>query len=673
VSAPPTADRRVRTLVSYARLAAHRPPRVVARRALGEARAELDRVLAPRRGRRFGELELLHATGAGSVDELWDSVLARPYPLVRTPPELEQIRERWPEEPARVVEAAERALAHEVDLLGTGPVRLGSPIDWHRDWKTDRRWPLRYGRRLRYAELDRPSDVKVPWEISRLQWLLPAGQAYLLTGEERFAAGAREVLEDWLDGNPYALGVNWAIAMEPALRILSWIWLLHACGRSESWADRGFRLRLLAGLLLHGLFVERNLERAEVNGNHFTADAAGLVVAGLVLPGGTPRRWADTGWKLLVDELPRQVHPDGVDFEASAAYHRLVGELFALPALLRRAHGLEVPPAYVERLQAMGGFAEAYAGPDGLAPLWGDADDGRALPLGGQSVRDHGSLPALAAAVAGEAGSGNAEAAWLVGPAAVAGPRAPTGSAAFPAGGVYVLARGGDHVVVDCGPVGLAGRGGHGHNDCLSFEATLTGTRLVSDCGSYVYTASAAERNRFRSTASHNTPRIDGEEQNRIPASLWQLEDDARPEALVAEELRFRGAHTGYLRLPDPVRPVRTVALEPDAHALLVHDVLEGTGWHDVEIPFHLAEGVTAGELEDGSLGLGAFALRWRSPEPWSCTVEDAWISPLYGVRRPTRRVVFRRSGALAPLTVLLAPADTPESRLWAWAEEMTG
>jgi Heparinase II/III-like protein/Heparinase II/III N-terminus len=672
VSSTPIAGRRVRTIASLVRRAARKPPRVLARRALGEARAELDRALAPRRGRRFGEPELLRATGASGVDELWNSVLARPYPFVRTPAELEQILERWPEERARVAEAAERALAHEVDLLGTGPVQLGSPIDWHRDWKTGRRWPPRYGRRLRYAELERASDVKVPWEISRLQWLLPAGQAYLLTGEERFAAGVGATLEDWLDGNPYALGVNWAIAMEPALRILSWTWLLHACGRSETWADRRFRARLLGGLFLHGMFVERNLERSEVNGNHFTADAAGLAVAGLVLPGESPRRWAATGWSLLLDELPRQVHPDGVDFEASAAYHRFVAELFALPALLRRAHGLGVPPAYADRLRAMGRFAEAYTGPDGLAPLWGDADDSRALPLGGQSIRDHGSLPAVTAAPAGEAGPGNAEAAWLVGPAAVTGPRTTTGSVAFPHGGVYVLARGGDHVVVDCGPVGLAGLGGHGHNDCLSFEATLAGTRLVSDCGSYVYTASPSERNRFRSTASHNTPSVDGEELNRIPDSLWLLEDDARPEPLVVEELRFRGSHSGYLRLSDPVRPVRTVALEPDAHALLVHDVLQGLGAHDVEIPFHLAASLAAGEPHDGSIGLGAFVLRWRWPEAWSCAVEDAWISPSYGVRRQTRRVVFRRSGTLAPLTVLLAPLDAPEGPLWAWAEEVT-
>src|SRR5439155_25112808 len=191
-------------------------------------------------------------------------------------------------------------------------------------WKTGRRWPLRYGRRLKLAELGQPSDVKVPWEISRAQWLLPAGQAFALSGDERFATGVRDVLADWLRGNPYALGVNWSIAMEPALRIFTWSWLLHACGRSGAWSDPEFRSSFLRGFYLHGDFVQRNIERSDVNGNHYTADAAALVVAGLTLG---VSRWSDSGWSILCHELPRQVHPDGVDFEASSAYHRLVGEL----------------------------------------------------------------------------------------------------------------------------------------------------------------------------------------------------------------------------------------------------------------------------------------------------------------------------------------------------------
>jgi Heparinase II/III-like protein/Heparinase II/III N-terminus len=646
-------------ILSLGRRALRKPPHVVARRLLAEANVELERVRTPRRGRRFGNAALLEATGASSVEALWAAMLERPYPFVRTSDELEQLQLRWPDERPRVLRAAERALERRVDLLGTGPVELGSPIDWHRDWKTNRSWPLRYGRRMEYAELDRPSDVKVPWEISRVQWLLPAGQAYCLTHDERFAAGAADVIADWLRGNPYALGVNWAIAMEPALRIFSWTWLLRACGRSEAWADPSFRDRFLRSLYLHGDFVERNIERSDINGNHYTADAAGLVVAGLML--GVPR-WSDAGWTILVEELPRQVHPDGVDFEASSAYHRLVGELFALPALLRQSHGLDVPAEYVERVQGMARFTQAYTGPDGLAPLWGDADDGRALPLGGQNVNDHGSFPVLTATLSGGCAPGNPEGAWLVGPDRVSAGDVEHGPKAFPNGGIFILRGGGDHVFIDCGPVGLAGRGGHGHNDCLSFEATLAGVRLVRDSGSYVYTASPELRNQFRSTAFHNTPGIDNEEQNRIdPTLLWLLTEDAKPELRLWNGERFRGTHTGYLRLSKPVSPVRTIDLDRNAHRLSILDELEGVGEHLVEIPLQLAPGVSVTQSAEGRVTLVAegshFVLAWSDAADWSLAIGTGWVSPSYGVRVEAARLQWSRRGPLRPLQLEIAPA----------------
>jgi hypothetical protein len=237
----------------------------------------------------------------------------------------------------------------------------------------------------------------------------------------------------------------------------------------------------------------------------------------------------------------------------------------------------------------------------------------------------------------------------------------------FPHGGVFVLRAGDDHVFVDCGPVGLAGRGGHGHNDCLSFEATLDGRRIVTDSGSYVYTASADERNAFRATAAHNTPRIDGAEQNRIPASLWLLADDAEPQPLLVERNRFRGAHTGYLRLPDPVRPVRTIALHEHLHALAVHDAFEAAGAHEIEVPFHLAHGLEPALDDERTVVVDGFALRWRGD--WECALEQSWVSPSYGVRLSRTTVRFRRRGPVAPLLVVIGPAAAPEAELWEWAE----
>jgi uncharacterized heparinase superfamily protein len=508
---------------------------------------------------------------------------------------------------------------------------------------------------------------------------MPAGQAYLLAAEDRYAEAARAVLESWIEANPYAESVNWSCTMEAAFRILTWTWFFHVFHASRAWADDRFRERFLCALYLHGDFTDRHFEHSDVNGNHCTADAAGLVFAGLFFgQGEDPRRWLARGWSLLCEELPRQVFPDGVDFEASIAYHRLVAELFLLPALYRRACALDVPAGYRERLVAMARFSAAYSRPDGSTPLWGDADDARALPLGRQALTDHRYLAGVVGSAFGvpelrDASAGSrGEAFWLLGPAAAQAlphaelPPRPQRSSAFPNGGFYVMRNTADHVFVDCGPVGLAGRGGHGHNDCLAFEAVLDGVHLATDCGAFLYTASFAERNRFRSTAYHNTPRVDSQEINRMrPNQLWSLENDAKPEVRAfetgAERDRFIGAHAGYRRLVPPVTPVRTIELDHASHALLIHDSFEGSGSHRIEVPLHLAPGVAASVRSGGVVELRAqgrrFKLEWEPSEVWALEIGAGRVSPSYGVARPIVRLLFSRDGPLEPpLSVRIAP-----------------
>jgi uncharacterized heparinase superfamily protein len=666
-----------RRLLNVTRRAAGKPPHIVARRAVAEARAIAERVLAPRRARDLTIERLLLNFGADSVEVLWERLADRPYPAFVERVDAGLVDRIAPGEPARVRAAAAAAVARRVELLGSGPVELSEKIDWHRDYKTGVRWEPAFVRDIDYADRGRSSDVKVPWEISRLQWLVPAGQAYLLDGDERYARSVRDTLESWIAENPYAWSVNWVVPMEAALRVLSWTWLFHVFARTEAWADEGFRSRFLRVLYLHGDHVARNLELSEVNGNHLTADAAGLVFAGLFFERGAPRRWAELGWDLLMAELPRQILPDGVNFEASVAYHRLVVELFLLPALYRERVGLTVPPGYRDRLAAAARFTAAYTKPDGSVPLWGDADDARAMPLTTGSPNDHRYLVGLVAAAwdlpeLREAAWGpRAEAMWLLGADAAATlpdrdavPAVPC-SSAFQDGGFYVMRGARDHVFVDCGPVGLAGRGGHGHNDCLAFEAMLDGVPLITDCGAFVYTASWEWRNRFRSTTSHNTPLVDSEEQNRLnPESLWSLRFDARPmifawETSTARD-RFSGGHSGYARLAAPVAVQRSIELDRERHRLVVEDIFAGDGQHVVEVPYHFHPGLEPEFRGDRVLvsgGASRFTVRWSSSDHWSARLDPAWVSPSYGIKRLTSRLVLARTGALVPLTVTMEPA----------------
>lgn len=663
-------------IVQKLRQVSGKPPRYIAWRVAREARARAERYLAPIRNSALTATALARAAGHRGIDEWWQALARRPF-VARpdlTAPELTALCAGDVEE---ILAAAGRALADEVDLLGSGPVSLGERIDWHRDYKTGHRWPPQYCHAIEYNNLELPSDVKFPWELSRMQWLIPAAQAFVLTREDRYAEKIKTVIADWIEENPYGGSVNWACTMDVALRAIAWTWFFHACHDSPAWSDSEFRARFLRSLYLHGEFTTRHLEESDVNGNHFASDAAGLVFLGLFFGAGAgPQLWLRQGWQILESEVTKQVFADGVDFEASIAYHRLVQELFLLPALYRLRHSLPVAPAYAERLTAMARFTAAYSRPDGSVPLVGDADDGRTLPFRQRPINDHRYLIGLTGLAFSEPGlvegfSGpRSEIAWLLGAAAAS--RLPDRSAldadqpsaAFPDGGFYILRNRRDHVFVDCGPVGMAGRGGHGHNDLLSFEAVLDGVHLVTDCGAYLYTADYRARNAFRSTASHNTPLIDDEEINRFvrPDNLWTLRKDATERVhschLAGPVSSLAIGHSGYERLPEPVRVVRTIELDHAAHRLTITDRFEGAGEHAVAVPLHFAPGVSVELTGENEARLRAgkreFALTWSSPQSWSHTIEPARVSPTYGVAEPALAAVSRRRGPLAELTATL-------------------
>jgi hypothetical protein len=654
-----------------ARKARHMPPRYVLGRLRDELREVAKRPWSRIYPRTLSDAALLGSSGARSLDDLWRLQMKAPFFV--TPSDRAQyaaaFRARYPESLDAVVASADAAVRHEFDLLGSGNKSLGATLPWLDDFKTGRHYPIQYCRDIEYMELDRPTDVKVPWELSRCQHFTALGQAYWLTGDERYAREYRASIEDWIGTNPFAYSVNWACAMDVALRAISWIWGFYFMADSEACADPVFRRALLRSLFLHGDFVFTHLETSDVNGNHYLSDGAGLVFLGLFFrhtAKGT--RWLARGRRIVCDEIALQVSDDGVDFEQSTAYHRLVLELFLTSYLLLDRHAEDVPEPEWDRLGRMLDFTAAYTKPNGLAPLIGDADDGRVQKLGHQAINDHRYLLSTGAVKFGRGDFKRAadhfweESFWLLGPDGAASfdeqsvDAQTFQSVAFPSGGFYVLRSPSAHLIADCGEVGMRGRGGHGHNDILSFELFLNGLNVVTDCGAYLYTASREWRNRFRSTAFHSVAQVDGEELNRFIGedALWQLRDDARPTgarwSVGDAGDYFHGAHTGYLRLSPPVASSREFFVARDTARVVVRDRIDGTGRHTVVWRFHFDPSATA-ELNDGDCRItGAGSEVWLLPigeAAGTSRIEPGWVSPSYGVRHATSVLVIEYAGPL--------------------------
>jgi hypothetical protein len=378
-----------------------------------------------------------------------------------------------------IAELAEQARAHEFDLLGSGRVhvvhggrcagveghryeagtplavdragrwlagRLNAanvshacsvwqlvdpgyvPIDWQLDFKSGYRWSeSTWYRDIRFGHLP-GVDIKVPWELARMQHLPQLAWAHALAtaGEPGFARPEsygrelRNQILDFVATNPPRFGVNWACTMDVAIRAANWLVacdLLRALGAAF---DADFERVFLAAIHDHGRHIVENLEwYSDSRGNHYLSDVVGLLFVAAYLPSGAETdAWLAFSLRELVGEAEFQFGADGANFEGSTCYHRLAAELVAYATALAlslepdrlRAAGacdpsrfprlagpsggepprprvpiagtaLDLPESHWERMARMAEFTIDVTRPDGRAVQIGDNDSGRFLKL----------------------------------------------------------------------------------------------------------------------------------------------------------------------------------------------------------------------------------------------------------------------------------------------------
>ncbi|OFX14214.1 MAG: hypothetical protein A2Z18_08015, partial [Armatimonadetes bacterium RBG_16_58_9] len=517
---------------------------------------------------------------------------------------------------ADIVAAADEVCDHVFDLLGSGKKALGDPIDWHTDFKSGKSWPSH--RPLRPGEITSAgagADIKVVWELSRFQQVGVLGRAYWLTGDEKYATEFANEVSSWIEANPWGRGPNWACAMDVAIRSANWILGYHFFERCTS-LDDAFHSTFLRSLWEHGWFIERNLERQQINSNHYIADLAGFFALGVFFADtGRGRRWRDLSYDRMCDQVREQVLADGVDYEKSISYHRLVLEMVAYTFCLARKNGMAVPDDVAQRWMRMFEFTAAYTKPDGTAPRIGDSDDGVFYKFADRKS-DHAYLLSLGASVfdrpdfAAVSSRLSEEAFWTLGPESkpefeelartfrdrgIPKQRTPK-SAAFPDGGFYIIRSDRHYAIIDGGDNGMNGLGAHAHCDALSFELYAVDKTFIVDPGTYVYTADPRWRNRFRSTEYHNTVMVDEEQIHPIPEKwLFALPDAGDVKVtrwdIGDESVVFAGEHDAYRRLRDPVTHRRTVMFDLQSETWTIEDEMDGSGNHTFESRLHFAPG----------------------------------------------------------------------------------
>ena len=273
------------------------------------------------------------------------------------------------------------------------------PIDWHLDFRSGYRWsPLTWYRAIPYGHLP-GVDVKVPWELARMQHLPQLALAFgcaraglpgfLPAG--RYRDAFRNQILDFTATNPPRYGVNWHTTMEVATRVANWF-LAYDLFRTYGveW-DHDFEAVFARSVLEHGRHIAANPERSPAwRNNHYLANLVGLAFAGAYLaPKPEAERWRRTAAAGLAAEIRHQFLPDGAHFEGSTGYHAFAVELAAYGLAMVRAgrrddHGLTAegePDELGGALLRMGEFLMHLTRPDGRLVQIGDHDSGRLFKL----------------------------------------------------------------------------------------------------------------------------------------------------------------------------------------------------------------------------------------------------------------------------------------------------
>ena len=334
---------------------------------------------------------------------------------------------------------------HKFDLLGSGWVKnsydsvaLGlegykydmnvvapenafetyEPIDWQKDFKSGFRWSEKKWYKDQRIAHKPGSDIKVPWELARLQHL-PQLAIFTIVDpnlkEQNLKEFKNQIL-DFIRNNPPRMGVNWTCTMDVGIRVANMLVAYDIFYQMDGGGilDQKFKQTFSNSVYEHALHIVNNLEYSPIlTSNHYLSDIAGLLFACAYLDSSVEvDMWLAFAVQEIVGEMKKEFYEDGGNFESSTSYHRLSGELMVYsialimgfknekvlslksydekfwhkkPKLLppnkqefKVINGQVVlPQLFIDRLYKTGRFTVDITKPNGEVPQFGDNDSGR--------------------------------------------------------------------------------------------------------------------------------------------------------------------------------------------------------------------------------------------------------------------------------------------------------
>lgn len=228
-------------------------------------------------------------------------------------------------------------------------------------------------------------------------------------------------------------------------------------------------------------YIEHHLE-LHLLGNHYFENLKALVITSYLF--GEDKK-CKRYYSLLEKELQRQILPDGMHFELSPMYHKIILEDILRLKKLPYVEGIIDTNTLNPIVKKMGVAMLTLEDGFSRTPLFNDSGDNVAKMKDSLIIE-------VEKACQSRLERKNS----------------------LPEAGYYRLQENDILVLFDAGKIGPEYMPGHGHCDCLSYELVYKGELVIVNAGTYQYQGD--ERAYYRSTRAHNTLQILGEEQSEV-------------------------------------------------------------------------------------------------------------------------------------------------------------
>lgn len=451
-------------------------------------------------------------------------------------------------------------------------------------------------------------DLQHLWRynLHYFEYLFRLGYEYLRdSSNDQYYDKFKYLIQNWMENNLLGFGDGW-YPYTISIRITSWI-SVYQMFKHRIISDRDFNERFIESIYLQYKYLKSNQEK-DVLGNHYFENIKAIIIGSIFFEDVNVK---EKFKEELIKQLEEQILEDGMHFELSPMYHKII-----LEDLIKITCWLKDDSIYnqlIFYIQKMIDVTFSFENEFGKTPAFNDSADGISKEYESLLITCKKYFDLT-----------------------------PQFKSEFESSGFYIIKDNCKSLIFDTGDICPSYLPAHGHCDALSFELSLKNKPIIVNSGTYMY-QNGKWRSYFRSTASHNTVFISGKEQSQFWGSFRVAKriKKVRRKQFDYRNIKFyAGSYISYCN-DEHIRYIGNI----DKSKIIVLDYVKSAKKENIESYLHFAPGVCV-DIEDSvakvvfdrtSMRIHVFGIS-------RCEIDKGWYSDKFNVKEENKVLIFKKS-----------------------------